>query len=598
MVIGGVTNINVPGDTDTVAGHITAVLNFQNGDFTQNIIGRYLYVVYSASGSVTNSFTVTNAAYGQSFTGSVVNNGTNVPDAIVLLFPPPSGQGLGQPLAGVVANNSGNFTLQAPQGTYAFLAAGSNFLYNFSTTPVLTLSNGATVANLTLINAAASISGTLVDATNNSIGLPGVFTTVKSSAELIGLGFTGSNGNFTVGVTSGQWEIGGNSGLIVHGYAELGSSPTFDAGATGATVAYTKATALFYGSVKDNLGNPLPGIAIEAYGGNNQEYDSDGYANAGGNYVTAAVGGLGNGELWQMDVDNSGSFTNYVFSQPAFEQNGGTNVGAGQAVEVNWAALPAIGQISGYVQDGNGNGIAGVGVNANAQINGQNFQAHADTDGNGNYSFNVGSGIWDVSVNCGNGSDGLANLGNYNCPSDDFVTNSGVADFIAQLCGTVQITTTNLPNAQVGSYYDVFLNATSCAGNFTWSVNDPQDFPSTLTLAWDGELYGTPANAGTYNFSVNATDGDGDSTNQSLSLTINPGASPSPLEVTTTSLTNGTNGVFYSQQLQASGGQSPYSWSLAPGVRPACRRTWSWGPMGSFPGPLTSAAPILNSSCK
>src|SRR6266851_9182569 len=40
-VIGGVTNFNVPGDTDTTAGQITAQLNFQNGDFTQNIIGKY-----------------------------------------------------------------------------------------------------------------------------------------------------------------------------------------------------------------------------------------------------------------------------------------------------------------------------------------------------------------------------------------------------------------------------------------------------------------------------------------------------------------------------------------------------------------------------
>jgi hypothetical protein len=36
------------------------------------------------------------------------------------------------------------------------------------------------------------------------------------------------------------------------------------------------------------------------------------------------------------------------------------------------------------------------------------------------------------------------------------------------------------------------------------------------------------------------------------------------LQITTTSLPNGANGVFYSQQLQATGGQPPYNWSLAP----------------------------------
>ncbi len=39
-------------------------------------------------------------------------------------------------------------------------------------------------------------------------------------------------------------------------------------------------------------------------------------------------------------------------------------------------------------------------------------------------------------------------------------------------------------------------------------------------------------------------------------------------QVTTTSLPAATRGVFYSQQLQASGGQQPYTWSLAPGSAP------------------------------
>src|SRR5438093_5295140 len=66
MVIGGVTNINVPGDTDSTAGQITANLNFQNG-IAQNLIGKYLYRLSSPAGHftppLTNSFTITNANY-------------------------------------------------------------------------------------------------------------------------------------------------------------------------------------------------------------------------------------------------------------------------------------------------------------------------------------------------------------------------------------------------------------------------------------------------------------------------------------------------------------------------------------------------------
>ena len=50
FVIGGVTNFNVPGDLNATTGAITATLNFQNGDFVQNIVGKYLYKLSSPGG--------------------------------------------------------------------------------------------------------------------------------------------------------------------------------------------------------------------------------------------------------------------------------------------------------------------------------------------------------------------------------------------------------------------------------------------------------------------------------------------------------------------------------------------------------------------
>src|SRR5579859_1588225 len=50
MVIGGVTNFNVPGDLDATSGQITTKLNFQNGDFIQQIAGQYLFRLSSPSG--------------------------------------------------------------------------------------------------------------------------------------------------------------------------------------------------------------------------------------------------------------------------------------------------------------------------------------------------------------------------------------------------------------------------------------------------------------------------------------------------------------------------------------------------------------------
>ena len=64
---------------------------------------------------------------------------------------------------------------------------------------------------------------------------------------------------------------------------------------------------------------------------------------------------------------------------------------------------------------------------------------------------------------------------------------------------------------------------------------------------------------------VVASDGVNTSESQSAApfTVLNP-----VLQVTTTSLPNGTNGAFYNQPVNASGGQLPYSWSLTPGSLP------------------------------
>ena len=116
FVIGGVTNFNVPGDSNTLAGAITATMNFPGSDFAQNIRVKYLYELSSPVGHfapITNQFFVGNSGlYGATFTGNVVSNrtGTTVSNALVLLFPPPRpghNGPIGSPVAGGVAGDSG-----------------------------------------------------------------------------------------------------------------------------------------------------------------------------------------------------------------------------------------------------------------------------------------------------------------------------------------------------------------------------------------------------------------------------------------------------------------------------------------------------------
>src|SRR5581483_2283214 len=224
MVIGSVTNYNVPGDLNSATGAITTTLNFKNGDFVQNIIGRYFYKLSSPVGHftpLTNTFTVTNFPFAQKFTGNVVSNSTatTLSNAIVLLFPPPrSGHhGPGQPVAGAVANIAGAYTVMAPAGTYTLLAFRSNYVGNINNAPVVTLGSGLTVnTNLTLTNATGTIIGKVVDAANNTIGIPGVFMPLISTNGLLVSAFTDSNGNFNAQVTASQWNLGSDDiGFIV-----------------------------------------------------------------------------------------------------------------------------------------------------------------------------------------------------------------------------------------------------------------------------------------------------------------------------------------------------------------------------------------------
>jgi len=466
-----VTNINVPGDFNPTSGAITARLRIAS-DITQQIVAQYLFRLSSPTSRftpITNLFNVTNSAYSQSFTGAVRNGGTNVPNVVIMVAQATSAKG--GPFAGVIGNNTGNYSLNLPGGTYSFWLFKSNFVADLSKSPLLTLANGATfTTNLNfLIPATNSVSGHVVDAGNTNTGLPDVFMVCETPDRqlMAGACYTGTNGAFTVPVIAGQWQVSMDSqGLATYGYLGLNNNPQVDATTgtvSGVTLALPRATALFYGSVLDNQGHPLSGIDISC-SDNNGQYYQDYYTDANG-YFVAPVGGGSANDGWQVEVSSDTAPTNYLFSQPAFNQNGGTNLNAGQALLVNFTALPATNHISGWLKDNSGNPIAGVGVWANATINGVYYnQGSVDTDANGNYSLSVANGTWTVGVNSGGGGDSLP--GNYLSPANQSVliaNNNGTANFTALLAnnyisGHVQQSNGN-PIGGVGVWASATINS-------------------------------------------------------------------------------------------------------------------------------------------
>ncbi|MEK7866544.1 MAG: Ig domain-containing protein, partial [Planctomycetota bacterium] len=129
---------------------------------------------------------------------------------------------------------------------------------------------------------------------------------------------------------------------------------------------------------------------------------------------------------------------------------------------------------------------------------------------------------------------------------------------------TLNITTTSLPNGQVGAAYSRTLAATGGTTPYTWSLSSGS-LPTGLALnASTGAITGTPTATGTSSFTVRANDSASRSDTQALSITIDAAT----LNITTTSLASGQVNVAYSQTLAAAGGTTPYTWSLASGSLP------------------------------
>jgi prepilin-type N-terminal cleavage/methylation domain-containing protein len=141
---------------------------------------------------------------------------------------------------------------------------------------------------------------------------------------------------------------------------------------------------------------------------------------------------------------------------------------------------------------------------------------------------------------------------------------------------TVTITTTSLPNGTIGVAYNQTLAATGGITPYTWSISSGS-LPNGLFLnSSTGAITGTPTTAGTYNFTVKVTDSASCTATQALSIRVG-------LAITTTSLPNGEVNVAYSQTLAATGGISPYIWSISAGALPAGLALSSGGVISGTP---------------
>ena len=125
-------------------------------------------------------------------------------------------------------------------------------------------------------------------------------------------------------------------------------------------------------------------------------------------------------------------------------------------------------------------------------------------------------------------------------------------------------------SAVKGTPFTNTLPATGGFPSYTWQLVAGA-LPGGIGLnSATGTLAGTPTAAGSFPFTIQVTDSRSQTAQKALTITVTDPAGPPvpPVEISTSALPAATQGVGFTQQLSATGGKPPYTWTVTAGALP------------------------------
>jgi uncharacterized repeat protein (TIGR01451 family) len=216
--------------------------------------------------------------------------------------------------------------------------------------------------------------------------------------------------------------------------------------------------------------------------------------------------------------------------------------------------------------------IAGPSLNFPAPPPGWTHTVYGDTltesGGTAPFTWSVSSGSLPAGISLsagGNLSGTPTATGTFNFTVQVTDANSQSATEATSITVSAGVSTTFAapPGAVVNTAYTDTLTATGGTTPYTWSVN-AGSLPPGITLTSAGVLAGTPTTAGSYIFSVNVVDANNGIATASITLVV-----AGTLSLSFPAPPSGTVGTAYTDTLTATGGTTPYSWSVSAGTLPA-----------------------------